>query len=163
MTVRAFARWLGVSHTAVQGRIAAGALPTSAQRVRGRWAILDAKRAKAEWEAHTRPRMDSRKQLKSGQPSALAAATLRERVARAEAFELETARKKRLLVPAAGVEQLVTSMVVEARTALLGLPTRARQLMPHLTTVDMSTLDRLVREILEEMADGANRGGQRTG
>lgn len=157
MSVRAFARWLGVSHTAVQQRIAAGALPASTQRVRGRWQILDAKRAKAEWQAHTRPRVDSRKAARSGASSRLADATFRERSARAETAEIENALKKRALVPLAEFERTWAPRIIGARTHLLGLPTRARQRLPHLTTADMAVLDALVREALEELAPRAER------
>lgn len=158
MTVRAFARWLGVSHTAVQQRIKAGALPASAQRVRGRWRILDAERAKREWAAHTRPRIDSRKVPGAkDKPSELAVATLRERIARAEAFELETARKKGLLVSAAEVERRWVTIGVQLRTQLGGLPTRIRQRLPSLTAKDVLVIDRLVREVLEELADLGRR------
>lgn len=162
--LRAFARAQGLTLSSIQRAIASGRLtPASVGRVKGRPVILDPAKAVAELQAHTRPRIDSRKAHQSAKPSALAAATLRERVARAEAFELETARKKRLLVPVAGVEQLVTAMVVQARTAMLGLPTRARQRIPHLTAADMTELERLVREILEEMADAAQRIDRRAG
>lgn len=116
--------------------------------------IADPGKAAAELAAHTRPRVDSRKQPGLARPSALAAATLRERIARAEAFELETAKKKRLLVPVAEVERRWAGHVLRARTALLGLPTRARQRLPHLTAADVAKLDRLVREVLEELAGG---------
>jgi phage terminase Nu1 subunit (DNA packaging protein) len=41
--------------------------------------------------------------------------------------------------------------VVAARTKLLGLPSRAKQRLPHLTPADLATLDRLIREALEEL------------
>ena len=55
VSVSAYARLRGVSHTAVQQRIKAGSLPTSAKRIKGRWVIVDVDLANAEWEAHTRP------------------------------------------------------------------------------------------------------------
>ena len=119
--------------------------------------ITDPAKAAAELKAHTRPRVDSRKSHQGGKPSALAAATLRERVARAESFELETARKRRALVSAAEVERRWAAIGVQLRTGLLGLPTRARQRLPHLTAKDVAELDRLVREILEELADRAGQ------
>jgi phage terminase Nu1 subunit (DNA packaging protein) len=144
--------------SAVQRAIRTGRLRDSVGRDgRGRWRILDAEQARAEWAAHTRPR------VKAGNgavapagvtpaPSDLAAATLRERLARAEAFELQTARKRRELVPAAEVETRWAGMVLQARTTLLGLPTRARQRLPHLGAADLVVLEGLVREVLEELA-----------
>jgi hypothetical protein len=43
-------------------------------------------------------------------------------------------------------------MVLQARTTLLGLPTRARQRLPHLGAADLVVLEGLVREVLEELA-----------
>src|SRR2546428_3758922 len=99
MTVRAFARWHGVSHTAVQRRLAAGALPTAAKKIRRRWMILDAERAVAEWQAHTRPRVAALGGSNGAtQPSELARSTQRERENRAKLLELEYERKSGALV-----------------------------------------------------------------
>lgn len=166
LSLRAFARAQGLTLAAVQLAITTGRLGQEhlGRIEKGGWrVILDPVKAAAALDAHTRPRIDSRKQNGHVKPSSLAAATLRERIARAESFELETARKKGLLVPADGVERLVVGIIVQARTALTGLPTRARQLLPHLTNADVVVLDRLVREILEEMADGVHNGHRRAG
>jgi len=48
--------------------------------------------------------------------------------------------------------------VVGTRTHLLGLPTRAKQRLPHLSNADLGVLDGLVRESLEELADGRGAG-----
>lgn len=164
MTVRAFARWRGVSHTAVQQRIAAGALPTSVKKIRGRAMIVDPQRAVEEWEAHTRPKVPTPGDGRSRAPSALARATRREREARAQLAELEYARKSRTLVPVVDVETRWTALVVAARNQLLGLPTRAKAQLPHLSGDDLSVLDRLVREALEELGSArpsASAGGDR--
>lgn len=122
-------------------------------RRKGRPYIADFAKADAEWEAQTRPRVDSRKEPKDGgAPSQLAAATLRERLARAESFELETSKKRGVLVSVAEMDRRWAAAGIRLRTGLLGLPTRARQRIPHLTSKDMVTLDRLVRELLEEFA-----------
>ena len=151
LSIGAYAQRRGVADWAVRQRIRAGSLPTSAKRVKGRW-VIDPVKADAEWAAHTQPRVKS-----GAAPSGLAVATQREREARADAIELENARKKGLVVLAAGVEQLVTGMVVLVRTALGGVPTRYRQRCPHLTPADLTVLDLLLREVCEEMADAASR------
>src|SRR5262245_47775651 len=100
ISVTAYARLRGVSHTAVQLRIKAGTLPTSAKRINGRWMIVDVARADQEWHAHTRPWVGSRGGTAAGpapNPPALAEATRREREARANLIELEYERKKRTL------------------------------------------------------------------
>ena len=55
------------------------------------------------------------------------------------------------------VELTWAELVVSARMRLLGLPSRAKQLFPHLTTADLSVLDALVREELDELASEAPR------
>jgi phage terminase Nu1 subunit (DNA packaging protein) len=164
MSVSAFARLRGVSHTAVQQRIKAGALPTGAKRIKGRWWIVDAARATAEWDSHTRPWVSASGGAQGGPGgqaggSPLADATLRERKARAWAMELELARKTRELVPAREVELRWAALVVAARTALLGVPSRFKQRCPHVTAADLLELDRLLREALEELAPAAPAGG----
>lgn len=158
-SLRAFARWRQLDEKAVRKAIAAGRLSDQVVgRVKGRPVILDPVKAWAEWQAHTRPRVDSRKEnTDAGKPSELAAATLRERIARAEAFELETARKKGLLVSAVEVERRWATIGAQLRSGLLGLPTRARQRLPHLSAKDVLLLDRMVREVLEELADLGKR------
>jgi len=51
-----------------------------------------------------------------------------------------------------------SKIVVGTRTHLLGLPTRAKQRLPHLSNADLGVLDGLVRESLEELADGRGAG-----
>jgi phage terminase Nu1 subunit (DNA packaging protein) len=158
-SLTAFARWMRVDEKAVRKARAAGRLSDQVVgRVKGRPVVLDPVKAKAEWAAHTRPRIDSRKPTPADEkPSELAIATLRERTARAEAFELETARKKGLLVSAVEVERRWATIGAQLRSGLLGLPTRARQRLPHLSAKDVLVLDRLVREVLEELADLGKR------
>lgn len=45
-----------------------------------------------------------------------------------------------------------TERVVRAKNRLLGLPSRAKQRLPHLTIADTAVLDELVREVLDELA-----------
>ena len=93
-------------------------------------------------------------------PSKLAQATQRERDARAALAELEYQRKMGELVPAREVETTWAALVVAARTTLLGLPTRAKQRLPHLMSTDLAELDKLVREVLGELAkDEPNHNG----
>ena len=162
MSLRRFAEWAGVSLKAVQRRIEAGALPTSTQKILGDWMVLDAELAIAEWQAHTRPRVSSELDgAEDDDPptptalaatSPLAAAALRERLARAETMELELKRRSGEVVPIRHVEMRWTARVLGARTKFLGFPTQAKQRLPHLTVADLAVLDQLVREVLEELA-----------
>jgi len=157
ISLSAYATLRGVSYPAVKQRIDAGSLPTSAKRIKGHWLIIDVERANAEWEANTRPYISGGGQGPghgNGQPpSALSEATLRERRARAEAIELEVARKTKALVPARDVELRWSALVVGARTRLLGLPSRAKGRLPHLSAGDLVVLEALIREALEELGN----------
>jgi hypothetical protein len=157
MAVRAFARWYGVAHVTVLERIKAGALPTSSAVINGRPKILDALKAAAEWEANTRPwgYGPAPATEPDDLPSPMAVARLREREVRTETMQLEMDRKKGLLVPAREVELRWSAHVVAARTAMLAIPSRYKQRVPHATTADLDILDKLIREALEELADGA--------
>jgi phage terminase Nu1 subunit (DNA packaging protein) len=147
-----------VTLSSLQRAIKDGRVKAVGEDASGRPVILDPAEAAREWKARTRPRVDSRTAGRGrGKANALEVATLRERTARAEAFELETARKKGLLVSAVEVERRWVTIGVQLRTQLGGLPTRIRQRLPHLTAKDVLVIDRLVREVLQELADLAVR------
>jgi phage terminase Nu1 subunit (DNA packaging protein) len=150
ISLQAFARLRGVTRSAVQDRIAGGMLPTSVKKINGRWRIVDVNRANEEWETHARPKSEANGGARG---SALAQATVRERLARAELLELRNAQQLGHLVPARDVEQQWATAVVATRTALLGLPSRARGRLPHLTAADVAVLDGLIRETLTELAE----------
>jgi phage terminase Nu1 subunit (DNA packaging protein) len=161
-----FARLLGVSPAAVKKAIASGRLSrhVAARDARGRLRIYHPDAARVEWEQHTRPRSDVvlRSVASNGsgpRPSALAAATLRERLARAEAFEFEMRRKKREVVDAREVEICWSTRVVATRTALLGIPSRYRARLPHLTAADIVVLDGLIRETLVQLSQPLAESG----
>jgi hypothetical protein len=160
MSVSAFARWRGVSHTAVQRRIAAGNLPTAAKKIKGTWMIVDPVKAVEEWENHTRPRVLAAKNGQNGAatPSGLARETERERKNRADILEFDLKRKTGEYVKEASVEMRWSAIIVGARTTMLSWPTRAKQRLPHLTVADLAVLDQLVREVLEELASEEPKG-----
>jgi hypothetical protein len=148
----------GGTHRAVLKAMRAGRISAGAD---GR---IDPQQADAQWATHTTPRAVAFTPRAAGSPpsgpgplTALAEVTVRERRARAMATELAVARLVKNLVPAKEVELRWAACIVTARTALLGLPSRARQRLPHLTPMDVSVLDALVREVLAELA--APRGG----
>jgi phage terminase Nu1 subunit (DNA packaging protein) len=158
-----FARWLGVSPAAVKKAIASGRLSrhVAARDARGRLRIYHPEQARVEWEQHTRPRSDVILRPVGGNghaaaaPSALALETLRERRARATTMEVALARLVKDLVPAREVELRWASVIVQTRTALLGIPSRYRARLPHLTAAEIAVLDGLIRETLTALADGA--------
>jgi phage terminase Nu1 subunit (DNA packaging protein) len=155
ISVTAYARLRGVARWAVQQRIEAGSLPTAAKRIKGKW-VIDPTKADAEWAAHTQPRVAA-----GSIPSGLAAATQREREARANSIELDIARKTRELVPSREVDLRWSGLVVAARTKLLGLPSRYKQRVPHATVADLGVLEALIREALEELVHEEPKGESR--
>jgi len=145
-----FARWLGVDEKSVRSAVKVGRLSGDVigRDRAGHPTILDCEAAATQWAEQTRPRAGG-----NIAPGRLAEATLRERNARADRAELETAIKRGEYVLLAEVDRRWSGFAVQIRTGLLGLPTRARQRLPHLTAADVTELDRLVREVLEEFAE----------
>lgn len=71
--------------------------------------------------------------------------------------ELELRTREGELVSAAEVERWWAAIAIDVRTALLGLPTLARQRLPSLTAKDVLVLDGLVRAALEGLATRGQR------
>jgi len=71
---------------------------------------------------------------------------------KAELLELERAEKEGALISADEVEAKWVELVTIARTKLMGLPTKAKQRMPDLSTDDTSVLEDIVRECLEDLS-----------
>lgn len=78
-------------------------------------------------------------------------------IRRREEIEQRMAVKAKRLVPADGVEELLTRHVVEARNALLGVPSRLKGLRPDLSREDLRAVDTLIRETLTNLATGLGR------
>jgi phage terminase Nu1 subunit (DNA packaging protein) len=76
----------------------------------------------------------------------------------ANLLELERKQKEGLLLPAEQVERVWANSVTIARTKLLGVPTRLRQRIPHLTLEEIAIAEELIRESLEELAGGEDDG-----
>lgn len=76
-------------------------------------------------------------------------------LAREQRRKLEVERRKLEgeLVEVAEVRQWVASMIATARTRLLGVPSKAKQRIPHLERTDVFEFEELIREALEGLAD----------
>ncbi len=57
------------------------------------------------------------------------------------------------LVLAKDVEHRLTDVFSACRTRLLGVASRAKQTLPHLSVADIAQLDQLIREALEELSE----------
>lgn len=77
---------------------------------------------------------------------------------KANLLELDRKTKEGMLLPREQVERVWSNAITIARTKLLGVPTRVRQRVPHLTLEEVATMEELIREALEELAEGEADG-----
>lgn len=78
---------------------------------------------------------------------------------RAKTAELKYRERAGELVDAASVKAGFIDRITTARTRLLGIPSKAKQQLPHLTIADLEAIDGIVREALEALADQAAAEG----
>ena len=159
MSLRAFARKLGVNHTAVVKAVREGRLVRSVTRKpSGQPMITDVELALKEWAGQVAPAEPSDPLTAPPPPSApaepktLTAARLQKAIEQVRALRLANDEKAGKLAPVEDMERRFTTRVVAARTRLLGVPSRAKQRLPHLTTADLAVLDELIREALDELS-----------
>lgn len=160
--IAAFARYLGVTRHAVSLRVDAKRFTRAAiSKRKGKWVVLDVELAAREWEDGGRPYAGVRVGDTNGHApgsaryvSPLTAMAIREREARAIAQERENEAKAGRLIDRDEAERRETARIKIAQTKLLGIPSRARQRIPHLTAADTLVLEELIREALEELGDG---------
>ncbi len=172
MSVRAYARRRGVSAPAVLNAIKAGRLRASLVSTPGGMKIADPDLADREWDENTdlsrapgyvraraEGRGDEAPAPPSGdQPLSLLEASAREKEWKARLAELEYNERTGQLVDAVKLEAKLVEAHTRARTKLLGLPAKMKTAIPALTRADLVTVDRLIREALEEIATGAEEG-----
>lgn len=84
----------------------------------------------------------------------LANASMQDKLWAAKKKKLEYFEAAGELVSAATVKSKIVDVFVACKTKLLGLPSLARQQLPHLTVDDIAVLDGLVRRALEDLATG---------
>ena len=178
LSVRAYARQRGVSHQAVLRAIARGRLQTSLIVVAGVTKIADRARADQEWAANTDlskapDHIKARAAALEGdqdpeattaegdapaaaaegdEPASLANSSAIEKHWKAKLAELHYKQRAGELVHAADMTAAIAEAFSTLRTKLLGLPSKAKQQLPHLTLSDLATLDSIVRETLEALA-----------
>lgn len=73
----------------------------------------------------------------------------------ADAAELKNAILRRDLVAASDVEREWSAILRKVRAAVMAVPSRMRQTLPHLTAHDVQVLDAELRRVLEELASDA--------
>lgn len=172
LSQRAYARHRGETHRAVQKAIEDGRLALSLTKdSRGHTKIISAEVADREWAANTRPQprdplevdwQDVDEDGIEGQGHIAMAEAVRlhevEKWRRAklkrQSEELDLGVRRGELIPVDEARQTVIEEYTVLKTKLLGIPTRARQRIQHLTAEDVRTIDELVREALESLSDG---------
>lgn len=151
MSVNAYAEHIGVRIRAVQKAIEAGRLERSiGHDAHGKPQIIDVALADQEWNTN------GGRHPQSGGLTTIARERQKLIQAQRRKVNLHIRERLRDLVPRRAIEIRFATRVVTARTKLLGIPSRAKQRIPHLTTADLAVLDELVREALEELADAEN-------
>lgn len=160
---------IGETLSAVQRAIKDGRLSMSLTKdSRGHDKIISAEVADREWEANTRPQPRDPSEVDwagedeepDGYISMAEAVRLHEvekwkraRIKR-ESDELDLGKRRGELIPIDEAKATVINEYTSLKTKLLGLPTRARQRLQHLTTEDVRVIDSLVREALESLSTG---------
>jgi phage terminase Nu1 subunit (DNA packaging protein) len=151
----AYARHRGCSRQAVSHAWKAGRIQRSVVLVDGRPTIPDFAAADREWAANSDyTRQPERVDGEEPNEGEYAGAAAREKHWRAELAELQYKQRAGELVNAAEMAAAMTDAYTTVRTKLLGLPSKAKQRLPHLQLADLATLEEIVREALEELATG---------
>lgn len=128
--------------------------------------IIDAELADREWEANTDlsrapGAVVERAAARAGGSAAAPRVTTANSVAennaaktywQARQAELDYLADAKELVLARDVDAQVRGVFLACRTKLLGIPSRARQALPHLSVADIGALEGLIREALEGLA-----------
>lgn len=181
ISLSAYARHRGASPKAVSNAVKTGRLKKSVTFSKaGHPKITDVVLADREWEASTdltkapgsvKERADRRRDGEAPEPGNLplgddeadtfahtgmnlTQATAAEKVWKAKLAELEFKKKSGELVPARDVTDRLSSVFTSCRTKLLGIPSRMKQRLPHLSASEIGEVENLVREALEELAGG---------
>jgi phage terminase Nu1 subunit (DNA packaging protein) len=83
----------------------------------------------------------------------LAAQREREARARADKLEMQNAAARGELIPAREVEAMWDKVCRVIRARFLAMPARLQQNLAHLSTHDLTVMDREIRDALKELAD----------
>lgn len=172
--MRAYARHRGTSATAVHRAVEQGRLSKSVVRdAAGKFAgISDAALADQEWAASTDltkaptavlmraaaavtpggAEAGDAPPADDGETLNLSSALAKQKHWQAKTAELDYRKRVGELVDAREVETRVVDEYSRCRTKLLGLARKAKASLPHLTREDVTTIDTLVREALEDLA-----------
>ncbi len=163
--IRAYARHRasrglpGTVQSAVQYAIDSGRLVKSLSPDRKK--IIDVELADREWEANSRsdhaPLTGPTAPAVNGNGQSyinpLGEARARREAAQASLREMELAERRGELIATADIEARLANTFMQCRTRLLSIPSRARQRDPSLSSGQLTMLESLIREALEDLAD----------
>lgn len=144
-----FAKLVNVSPGRVSQMVAAG-LPVEAD---GR---IDVARGKLWIQENISPTRSAAQAAQADLPFAAQPDAASERLRllkeQADHAALKNAALRRELVPAAEVEREWSGVLREVRAGILAVPSRLRQVLPHLSAADVEAIDAELRRVLEELA-----------
>ncbi len=178
--MRAYAKLRGCNVSSVSRAIAEGKLQgATIVGADGKLKIRSARVADEAWQRNTRPLPNRPPEHPPQRPASMRpidveggattlasapdyflsralreAALARKDAAAAELAEMELAKIQGYMVDAREVRAALGDAVTRAKTHLLGVPSKFRQRCPHIAPVDLRELMVLMREALEELADG---------
>lgn len=141
-------RWLGLSSRRVRELAEAGRLPRRGGRYPLRAAVLAHVERLREEAAGRRGSDDA------GQPRDLVQERARLAAVQADRAELELSARRGELVDGAQMRAGFIGLVTAARNRLLGVPSKAKARVPHLSVRDIEVLEHLIAEALSGLADG---------
>lgn len=168
LSLRAFAKRLTVSHTAVEKGVASGRLEQSVGRdARGRPVIVDEPLARQEWaQGASKPRPRRAQGGRRAADPSLVEATRRVAVERARKLQLENDQKAGRLLPVDEVRRVWSAHIAAVRTKLLALPVTLADKVHRTATLEGAggverALNVAVRDVLTELATGDDERPQR--
>ena len=85
-------------------------------------------------------------------PVDVATASARLKRWQADLAELKFKEAARELIPVGEIRQEWSDILSAVRSKVLALPSRLRQQIPHLTTIEVALIEAAVRETLEDLA-----------
>jgi phage terminase Nu1 subunit (DNA packaging protein) len=140
----------GKTPHAIQKAIAGGRIPVDEN------GLIDPAVADRAWEANTSA--GHRRTVEDSEsPQSLSEVRIRLDSAKAKMAELDLAERAATLVESGAVEAQLVEVFARCRTKLLAVPSRVRQADPALTVRQLTLVEELIREALEDLTlDGAH-------
>ena len=149
LSLRGYARHRGVTLQAVQKAIQSGRIGT-VKDSKGKPKI-DPETADRLWNQNTSEAMQRDPKTADAGTSYANARAIRENYL-ARLAKLDYEAKAGKLLDADKIKTEWTAIISTAKSKILSVPSKAKAALPHLTLNDISTIEELIREALEEIA-----------